>query len=298
MSLADPSIDLTDRRLIEGLKQRLFGLAITDRLIMAPKTERARIRRILSEQLLLAPGNRLRSRDAFEGVDRDLRGRGQRPRGEAPDVMKCVASIFTEFSYLEETDEIQLEAVHPEDSGSTVIWARMVGFLQGMPHSAAHIYDLLAFCIDEGIKVTSAQHDALYGPGLRSDDLIFFPVGHEPSASVKSELAASAELRYRRMGDYLSYDSLTRTGSLQINPVWIRSGVWYIPSEFLSAIGGRPMLRCGMCGAGVSYPATREVRNDVVRIPPDFVNHLVENHRIGAMRTIKFRITGDTILFH
>jgi Sigma-70, region 4 len=297
LSLADPSIDLNDQRLIDGLRQRLFGLAITDHLIMAPKTERARIRRVLAEQLLLAPGNKLYSREAFDGVDRDLRGRGKRARGEASDVMKCVAVIFKEFSYLEVSDEIQLHSISPEEPDSDVIWRRMVSYLQTTPHKAAHIYDLLSFCIDECIKVTTAQHDALYGPGLRSDEHIFYIVGHEPSAIIKSELAASAELRYRRIGDYISYDSITRSGSLQINPVWIRSGMWYISVEFSAAIGGKPTLRCGMCGAGVSYPMVRETRNDVVRVPSDFVNHLVENHRVGAMRNVQFRIAGDTILF-
>lgn len=297
LSLADPSIDWSDQRLVDGLRQRLFGLAITDQLIMAPKTERARIRRVLTEQLLLAPGNKLHSREAFDGVDRDLRGRGKRARGEASDVMECIALLFTEFSYLEHSDEIQLHALNPEEPSSNVIWRRMVTYLQTTPHKAAHIYDLLSFCIDEGIKVTTAQHDVLYGPGLRSDEHVFYIVGHEPSAIIKSELAASAELRYRRIGEYISYDSITRSGSLQINPVWVRSGMWYISVEFSAAIGGKPTLRCGMCAAGVSYPMGREARSDAVRVPSEFVNHLVESHRVGAMRNVKFRIAGDTILF-
>ena len=296
LALADPSLDLDSPELMTLLTKRLKRLAVTENLIFAPKSEKAHVRRMLAEQLSFAPNGQLSSREALVGLDRDLRGRGARAIGEASDVMECIASVFSEFKYLVSEDEVHLQAGEVSIIRNDTIPMRIAHFLENQHFHAAHIYDIYAYCIEQSMNISSIAHDVLYSSMIRRSGDVFFVVGHEPTSSVQEELVRSSKIRYKDAG-YLEFDPRVRSGSVQMNPVWIRSGKWFSSSELNHLIGSSPEFLCGMCGSEERFTTRASPRPDSLDIPVALINHMVKLHRVGAMRWVSFRVSGRSVVF-
>jgi len=265
-------------------------------LVFAPKSKNPSIRSAFYAQLSLAPEFSLTPEEVVEGARRRQKGRGKGLNGTSLDISACVAALFPEFHFDQMNRMVRLaEQCEPSFDDKTQTDS-VVQFVFRQEGYSAHVYDVLADAIDKGQNIASIGIYLNYEPRIRTVDNIVSIVGRSPSPQLTEKLKRRAALVYQEGRQYLDIDLNSLRGTLQLNPLWVRSGYWYIPSGINQLLGLSLSLECCLCtGNPQTFRVERPNATGRFSINTNFTNHLIVEHRIGSMRPVPIRIVGDTM---
>ena len=265
-------------------------------LVLAPKSKNPSIRSAFYSQLSLAPEFSLTPEEVVEGARRRQRSRGKGLNGTSIDTAACVAALFPEFQFDQMNRMVRLVEQCEPSFDDEIQTDSMIQFVYRQEGYSAHVYDVIADAIDKGQNITSVGIYLNYEPRIRTVDNIVSIVGRSASPQLTEKLKRRAALVYQEGRQYLDIDINSLRGTFQLNPLWVRSGYWYIPSGLNQLLGLSLSLECCLCtGNPQTFRIERPNATGRFSINTNFTNHLVVEHRIGSMRSVPIRILGDTM---